>query len=523
MAGPSRRPRVHTARAFSHALTPRMTRPNGCPAGSWSADRELPSKSSSDEHRASPVGGSPEAAARADDIEREASRRIAPDAALLGRLEATRQRLVERSEEEARRLKIPLVRCVIAGSAARGTFLNDRLDIDCFLLFPPDTPRERLEKDGLALGRALLESPEMRYAEHPYLRGTFDGFTVETVPGFAIDDPSHPLSAVDRTPFHQAFLARQQTPEMVEQVRLLKQFLRALGVYGSEARTAGFSGYLVELLVLRFGTLRSVLEAARSWRLPVHLAEGRATPRGVPEEVALVLVDPVDPQRNVASALSRRNLGLFILAAGEYLDRPDRRAFERPPPATLERASALARIAERGTFVLGVEMTRPELVDDVLYPQIRKAARALASEAERFGFVVVGLAAGAGAKRALVLLETTADRLAPVEVRRGPPAGIDRTGEFLSKWTAAGTHVLQGPYVTDEGGLAVDVPRRITELTELLRAGLGRLPLGKDLRERVADAKLAPWADLADGPDLASALAELLAKELPWRRWTAPS
>ncbi|MCI4344018.1 MAG: CCA tRNA nucleotidyltransferase [Thermoplasmata archaeon] len=469
------------------------------------------------------MGLSPDPAASAEAIEREVSQRIAPDAALLARLAATRQRLVERSEAEARRQNIPLVRTVIAGSAARGTFLNDRLDIDCFLLFPPDTPRERLEKEGLALGRALLEAPELRYAEHPYLRGTFEGFTVETVPGFAITDPSHPLSAVDRTPFHQAYLAAHQSPAMVDEVRLLKQFLRGLGVYGSESRTAGFSGYLVELLVLRFGSFRSVLSEARSWRIPVHLLEGRPPPKGVPEEVALVLVDPVDPHRNVASALSRRNLGLFILASGEYLDRPDRRAFDRLLPPSIERATALEKIAQRGTYVVGLEMDRPELVDDVLYPQIRKAARALAAEAERLGFVVVGVASGAGPKRALVLLETTSERLAPVEVRKGPPAGIDRTGEFLSKWSATGTAVLQGPYVTEEGNLGVEVPRRTTNVTELLGGALGRLPLGKDLRERVAHARVAAFAELAEGPDLSSALAELLAKQLPWRSWsTAP-
>jgi tRNA nucleotidyltransferase (CCA-adding enzyme) len=467
-----------------------------------------------------PVGVSPDRSAEADTIEREVARRLAPDPALLDRLSKARAALVERAEAEAGRQQISLVRCVIAGSAARGTFLNDRIDIDCFLLFPPETPRETLERDGLALGRALLESPQMRYAEHPYLRGQFQGFTVETVPGFAIEDPSHPLSAVDRTPFHQEFLTRRQTPALVSEVRLAKQFLRALGIYGSEARTAGFSGYLVELLVLQFGSLRGALTAARSWRIPVHLAAPDHSPPGVPEEVALVLVDPVDPQRNVASALSRRNLGLFVLAAGEYLDRPDRRAFDLVPPAVLAKADALARVAERETFVLTVEMERPDLVDDVLYPQLRKAARALSSEAERLGFEVIGIASAAGERRTVVLIETTSASLVPVDVRKGPPAGIDRTGEFLAKWTTPGTTVLQGPYVTDEGHLAVDVPRRTTELAELLKESLPKLPLGKDLRGRVSSARVVPLAELAEGPELADALAALLAKELPWRRWS---
>src|SRR5208282_2913511 len=173
-----------------------------------------------------------------------------------------------------------LVRALVAGSAARGTFLQDRLDVDLFLLFPPDLSRDRLREEGLALGRAVLSNPETRYAEHPYLRGTFEGFTVDAVPGITKSDPSHPLSPVDRTPFHQEYLAARETPELVEQVRLAKQFFRSLGVYGSEARTEGLSGYLVELLVLRFGSLRKILVAARDWRVPVRLATSVGSLRG---------------------------------------------------------------------------------------------------------------------------------------------------------------------------------------------------------------------------------------------------
>jgi len=286
-------------------------------------------------------GRTPAHSPEAETVEREVGRRITPSAEFLARVSQVRIALVERVTDAARARTSPLVRALIAGSAARGTFLQDRLDVDLFLLFPPDLSRDRLREEGLALGRAVLSNPETRYAEHPYLRGTFEGFTVDAVPGFAIRDPSHPLSPVDRTPFHQEYLASRETPELVDQVRLAKQFFRSLGVYGSEARTEGFSGYLVELLVIRFGSLRALLLAARDWRIPVRLAEPGKEPPRLPSDVALVLADPVDPNRNVASALSRRNLGLFILAAGAYLDRPSERFFEpaADPPLPKEAAA----------------------------------------------------------------------------------------------------------------------------------------------------------------------------------------
>ncbi|MCI4373759.1 MAG: CCA tRNA nucleotidyltransferase, partial [Thermoplasmata archaeon] len=348
-----------------------------------------------------PTGANPEA----DRLEARISERISPTPEMQARVARVRVELVDRVRAAAEKRSSPLVRALVAGSAARGTYLSDRLDVDLFLLFPPDLTRDRLREEGLALGRAVLTDTETRYAEHPYLRGRYEGFNVDAVPGFAITDPSRPLSPVDRTPFHQEYLSSRETPELVAQVRLAKQFFRSLGVYGSESRTEGFSGYLVELLVLRFGGLQGLLGAARSWRIPVRIEEPARDPPRLPAEVALILADPVDAHRNVASALSRRNLALLILAAGAYLDAPAERWFEVSSPRPFPRADALSRVHERGTHVAVVSLPRPDLVDDTLYPQVRKAERAIAEEVARSGFEVIGSASAVEPPRVVVVLE----------------------------------------------------------------------------------------------------------------------
>jgi len=451
--------------------------------------------------------------ASAHAIEATVLERLRPEPALLDRLAEVRALLVERGTALAKARDFPLVRCLVAGSAARGTFLRDRLDLDFFLLFPPTVSRADLERMGLELGAALLTAPETRYAEHPYRRGTFEGFTVDAVPGYAIEDPSHPLTAVDRTPFHQAYLAERETPALVDQIRLAKQFLRALGVYGSEARRGGCSGYLVELLVLRFGSLRALLAEARSWRIPVRLpTRPTAAPR-VPDDVALVLDDPVDPNRNVATALTRRNLGLFILAAAEYLDRPRASAFELRTDPGIPRARGVALVESRGTHVTGVRLPRPALVDDILYPQLRKAERSIAEEIARLGFRVVGSAAAAGDGELVILVEVESAHRPVVDPRDGPPPGIDRVGDFLAKWTAADAPVLQGPFVAADGRLAVEARRAERRLEPLLTAALPRLPLGRDLTPGEG---AVPLGSLNDSAPLREALRELLGKHLPW-------
>lgn len=450
-------------------------------------------------------------------VERRALALITPDAATLSKVRRVRTELVDRVTGAAQTRHSPLVRALVAGSAARETFVKDRLDIDLFLLFPPDLPRARLEEEGLALGAAVLTDTQTRYAEHPYLRGRFEGFAVDAVPGYAVRDPSNPLSAVDRTPFHHAYLTERQTPELVAQVRLIKQFLRALGVYGSEARTGGFSGYLVELLALRFGSLDALLTVARSWRIPIRMLSSPHVAPRAPEDVGLLLDDPVDPHRNVASALSRRNLGLFILAAGAYLDYPTDGWFETKSPTLPTLAGSKRLIAERGTHVAVVILPRPDSVDDILYPQLRKSERSVAVEAERLGFQVVGTSSAAGPTELLVLIEVAHPVLPSVRTQGGPPPGIDRVGEFLAKWSPPGAPVLQGPFVGNDGDLVVEARREERALEPLLRGAVPRLAWGRDLKPAPGTGlRVDPLDALPESDELRTALGELLDKRLPW-------
>jgi tRNA nucleotidyltransferase (CCA-adding enzyme) len=463
-------------------------------------------------------------AARTDPNDTQAARveaavtaALAPSADLLARLARTRARLVGSVEAAAARRKSPLVRAVVAGSAARETFLSDRLDIDLFLLFPVDLSDDRLRDEGLALGREVLSDPTTRYAEHPYLRGTFDGFTVDAVPGFAVTDPSHPRSPVDRTPFHQEYLAARETPTIAGEIRLAKQFLRALGVYGSEAKTEGFSGYLLELLVLEFGSFRGLLRAARGWTVPVRLVPPEREPPRLPDDVALVLPDPVDPHRNVASALSRRNLGTVVVSARAYLERPEKAWFDLRPASPLSRAEAARHVGRRGTHVTVVRLARPDLVDDTLYPQLRKAERAIAEELGRAGFSVLGSASAADQGSMVVAVELAYASRPTVRLHAGPPAGLDRAGDFLASWPADRPEVLQGPYVRADGRLQVDTRQGHLEVELFLREHLHRLSLGKNV-STTDQVRVVPLGDADDTAALAEAMRALVAKALPWPR-----
>ena len=153
-----------------------------------------------------------------------------------------------------------------AGSFSKGTFLSNP-DLDLFLMFPDTVTEEDMKRIGLQAGEDILHGIRM-FSDHPYTRGNFEGLDVDMVPCFRIDSTEHLKSAVDRTPFHTEFIMSHLDDAGKDQVRLLKKFMKGIGTYGAEQDARGFSGYLCELLVVRFGTFRGVLEAALSacWR-----------------------------------------------------------------------------------------------------------------------------------------------------------------------------------------------------------------------------------------------------------------
>jgi tRNA nucleotidyltransferase (CCA-adding enzyme) len=347
------------------------------------------------------------------------------------------------------------------------------------VLFPPSTPRAVLEDHGLALGQAVLHKPERRFAEHPYLAGMWEGLEAEVVPAYKVRDSSERMSAVDRTPFHTDYVVRNLGTLQRREVRLLKQFLLGIGAYGAEAKVQGFSGYLAEVLVLKYGTFRGVLRAAKDWRVGQLLAlepfEG--APR-FPEP--LVFIDPVDPTRNVASAVSLENLLLFQEAARAYLHEP-RLGFFFPRPVQALPAERLQELLrKRGHGLVAARVERPDVLDDALHAQLRKMAGALEDELARSGWKVLGSAWHADARWASVAVELESLSINEREVHVGPPVDAGEHAErFRQKWTG-NERALSAVY-EEHGRLMVARRREFTNAAECLRARALQLDLGKDL------------------------------------------
>ena len=409
--------------------------------------------------------------------------RIKPTEPEKEKLLAVQEELALQVKAAAERLGIQEVLVKIVGSAARGTWLSGTHDIDIFISFLEETPRKELENLGMTIAREVAKNAEYaedRHAEHPYLNITYKGFDVDLVPCFRVSSASRIKSAVDRTPFHNDFVKPRITGREAE-VLLLKQFMRGGGVYGSELKTQGFSGYLTELLIIHYGSFEKTVHAACSWKPGVKIDIMKHAE--IEHAEPLVMVDPTDPKRNVAAALSLNKFCMFIDHCREFFKSPELRCFFPTPLLPLEDSEILKRLESRKSTQLAIVFKTPDVVEDVLYPQLYKMEQAVAALMKEYDFTVIKTGVWSGKTETTVLLELISGTLPNVKKHIGPPVWVKVHAEkFKEKYQ--GADGVFGGYI--EGGKYVfEIQRKYPTAKGLLEERLMTCSLGKQVHQSV--------------------------------------
>jgi len=407
-------------------------------------------------------------------LEAEVLKSIKPTPAQDKKVGSVVSELTKKVIEESRKLDAH-IETMLVGSVAKGTHLKDP-DIDLFMLFPESTELLELKEKGLAIGRKILGGKE-HYAQHPYVRGMFKGFQVDLVPCFRIRDTRKKMSAVDRTPFHTEFVKKNLQKGGADEVRLLKRFMKGTECYGAEAKVQGFSGYLCELLIMRFGSFRGVLEAASQWKVGEVLSLPGYEGKEFSEP--MTFIDPVDSSRNVASAVSAETLLRFMVASREYLRAPDRKFFFPAERVAWDADKVRQFAGKRLENLLSVSFPSLDLIDDVVYPQLRKSLVNISALLERTDFEVEKTSIHVDELTHL-MVELSSISLPKERKHRGPPVNSENVPDFLAKWESTG---ISRPYV-ESGRWFVTVNREFEHADDLLEARLAQVPLGKDVKEQ---------------------------------------
>ncbi len=276
-----------------------------------------------------------------------------------------------------------ILEVIVGGSFAKGTWLEN--DIDYFIMIESTVERKEFEEIGKSVGFYALRKykPYLRYSEHPYVEGIVDGIRINIVPCYKVEKNKW-KSAADRSPFHTIFMQSSLNDYLKGQVRVLKKFLKSIGIYGSQISVSGFSGYVTEVLVLKYGSFRNVLQTFADLKpnyiISLESLNEKATGKF---DSPIIIIDPIDSNRNLGAAISSECLAKFVLASRLFLNEPSIEFFKRP------RKSSSKIINSFKSNLLIIEFKIQERSPDILWGQLKRKLASISKQLENARFKII--------------------------------------------------------------------------------------------------------------------------------------
>ena len=358
------------------------------------------------------------------------------------------------------------------GSYAKETWTRGKIDIDIFVKFKKTTTEKNFEKIGRKIGFDSLKKfkPYVRYSEHPFVEANIDDVGVNVVPCYDVKKGEW-KSAADRATFHTEFMSEKLTGLMKDDIRVLKCFLEKNSMYGAEIAKQGFSGYVCEVLVYYLGSFEKVLKKIAKLQNNEMIGE---SPRKF--ESPMVLIDPIDRNRNLGAAISIENVTNFILIARNFLKKNSVSYFKEK--------SKLSVPKEFAKNMLVINFKYKKRNDDIIYGQIKRAANSIESQMNKEGFNVLrndSLAYDENNASLIFLLESII--ISKNEIRTGPEVF---SSEFSSKFININSKKSKLMWTDKYGKLQSLQTRRYENaksfLNDLIKNHIGESGIPKGLR-----------------------------------------
>jgi len=222
-------------------------------------------------------------------------------------------------------------KAVLGGSYAKGTWLTGDYDVDIFVKFAKKHAEEDLSN---LLNKALkLFKPTRIHGSRDYF-WVQDSVKYEIVPVLDIKKDSDARNVTDFSSLHVNWV-NINGEKFKDDIRLMKRFCKAAKCYGAESYIRGFSGHVVDILTIHYKGFLKTLKAATSWKPKVIIDHNKVFKGKAlfmlnksKTEGPLVVVDPVQDQRNAAAALTEENLNAFKKAAKAFLKSPSKKYFQ---------------------------------------------------------------------------------------------------------------------------------------------------------------------------------------------------
>jgi len=222
------------------------------------------------------------------------------------------------------------IKAILGGSGAKGTWLKT-FDADIFVLFNYNKFKDKSDKLSDILEKILrkkFRNIARLHGSRDYFQIKQNGFTFEIVPILKIQRAEQAKNITDVSPLHSNWVLKHK--KLVNDMKLTKQFCQAQNVYGAESYIRGFSGYICEILTVYYGSFLNLIKTASKWQDKVVIDiqkyyKGKDVFKLVNTSKLvspLIVIDPVQKDRNAAAASSAEKFELFKKAAQNFLKNP---------------------------------------------------------------------------------------------------------------------------------------------------------------------------------------------------------
>ena len=215
------------------------------------------------------------------------------------------------------------VKFTLGGSYAKDTWLPGNRDIDVFVKF---NYSKFVDKDiSLHLFNILkkkFKKIEIVHGSRDYFHILVNGLLFEVVPVLDIRNASKAKNVMDVSPLHVNYVKKHLRYK--DDVRKLKALLKANHLYGAESYIMGFSGYVCELLVSYYGSFAKLIKSrwgeSKFLDVTKHYSSSSIALKSLNKSKlgVFVLIDPVQPDRNVAAAVSASKFKGFAKLLNEF-------------------------------------------------------------------------------------------------------------------------------------------------------------------------------------------------------------
>jgi len=315
----------------------------------------------------------------------------------------------------------PKPEVALGGSYARGTWLKGSHDVDFFLLYPVTFPRAKLESDAIETASRAMAGyrVDLRYAEHPYVESFVEGIRINLVPCYSVASGEW-LSAADRSPYHTKYIHSKLDDRLKLEARLFKKFVKAAGVYGAEVRIQGFSGYVCEVLTLKWGSFLDVLKNLSAIK-PGEIISLETFDEDLVASFksAMVILDPVDTNRNLGSAISTANVGRLVLQSRRFLSKPSIAHFLPEKSTKKIQPKKKTRLLLPRIFI--VSFKNEPRSPDILWGELKRSSSSVSDKLSRIGFHVLRSTTASDEKtRSALLFLLSENSIDCLSIRQGP-------------------------------------------------------------------------------------------------------